>query len=55
MLDFKQDEENVNVRRWIDEYVAVLEYEIERVSIQEEREDFQDGGASGSENDRDCS
>ncbi|MCP4401866.1 MAG: hypothetical protein GY801_31770 [bacterium] len=40
MLDFKQGEENAHVRRWIDEYVAELEYEIEQATIEEERRGF---------------
>ncbi len=38
LLDFKKDEDNPNVKLWIDEYVASLEKDIEREKISEERE-----------------
>ena len=40
LLDFKKDEDNENVKRWIDEYISSLDREIERARIKEEREDF---------------
>jgi hypothetical protein len=38
LLEFRKDETNANVRRWIDEYVAVLEKRIEGAKGEEERE-----------------
>jgi hypothetical protein len=40
LLDFGEEEENENVRRWINEYVSYLEQDIERARIEEERRDF---------------
>jgi len=40
LLDFKENEENENVKRWIDEYVSQLEGRIEQARIEEERRDF---------------
>lgn len=40
LLDFKKEEDNENVKRWIDEYVSLLGREIERAQIEEERDDF---------------
>ena len=37
-LRFKKDETAPNVKRWIDEYVAALDRQIERARIEEERE-----------------
>ena len=37
LLNFKKDEDNENVRRWIDEYVSVLNRRIEQEKIEEER------------------
>lgn len=37
LLEFKKDETEPNVKRWIDEYVASLDRQIERARIQEER------------------
>jgi len=37
LLDFKNGEDNENVKRWIDEYVSSLDREIERARIEEER------------------
>jgi hypothetical protein len=37
LLDFKKDEDNENVKRWIDEYVSVLIREIEQARVEEER------------------
>ena len=38
LLAFKKDEDNENVKRWIDEYVLVLNREIEQVRVEEERD-----------------
>jgi hypothetical protein len=38
LLNFKKDETDSNVKRWIDEYVAVLDRQIEQARIEEERE-----------------
>jgi hypothetical protein len=38
LLDFKRGETNADVRRWIDEYVALLDRQIEHAKIEEERE-----------------
>lgn len=38
LLDFKKDEDNANVKLWIDEYVAGLEKEIKQAKVEEERE-----------------
>lgn len=40
LLDFRENEENENVIRWIDEYVSQLERRIEQARIEEERRDF---------------
>lgn len=40
LLDFRKDENNENVKRWIDEYVARIDKEIEQAKIEEERDDF---------------
>jgi len=40
LLQFKEGEPNHNVRRWINEYVAALDRDIERSRIEEERDDF---------------
>lgn len=40
LLDFKIEEENQNVRLWIDEYVGELNKHIERAKILEERDVF---------------
>ena len=36
----KPQEENKEVRLWIDEYVSILDKNIERARVEEEREDF---------------
>jgi hypothetical protein len=38
LLGFKKGERNENVKRWVDEYVASLNRQIERALIEEERE-----------------
>ena len=40
LLEFKAGESNKHVQRWIDEYVAIIEKEIESAQIREEREGF---------------
>jgi hypothetical protein len=40
LLDFKKDEDNENVKRWIDEYVSSLDRYIERAKIEEERRGY---------------
>lgn len=40
LLNFKQEEDNENVKQWIDEYVNSLDKEIERAKIEEERRGF---------------
>jgi hypothetical protein len=37
LLDFKRGEDNENVKRWIDEYVSALKWDIEQAKIDEER------------------
>jgi hypothetical protein len=37
LLAFKKDEDNENVKRWIDEYVSVLSREVEQARVEEER------------------
>jgi hypothetical protein len=37
LLAFKKDENNENVKRWINEYVLVLNHEIEQARVEEER------------------
>jgi hypothetical protein len=39
LRDWKRDEENHNVLLWNDEYMRAVEYRLERVTIEEERED----------------
>lgn len=36
LLDFNKEEDNENVKRWIDEYVSSLDREIERAKIEEQ-------------------
>jgi len=38
LLRFKETETNLNVTRWIEEYIESLEKDIERARIMEERE-----------------
>lgn len=38
LLEFRKGETNENVKRWMDEYVASLDKQIERARIEEERE-----------------
>jgi hypothetical protein len=40
LLEFRKDETNANVKRWIEEYVRGLEGEIARAKIAEERRQF---------------
>lgn len=40
LLEFKREEDNENVKRWIDEYISSLDRQIERAKIEEERDDF---------------
>jgi hypothetical protein len=40
LLDFRKDEDNENVKRWIDEYVTRIDKEIDQAKIEEERDDF---------------
>ncbi|MGH8546130.1 MAG: hypothetical protein ACREX3_21415, partial [Gammaproteobacteria bacterium] len=37
LLDFRRGETNADVRRWIDEYIALLDRQIEHAKIEEER------------------
>jgi len=37
LLDFRKDEDNENVKRWIDEYVSFLNREIDQAGVEEER------------------
>lgn len=39
LLDFRKDEDNENVKRWIDEYVSSLDQQIDREKISEERDE----------------
>lgn len=38
LLEFRKGETNANVKRWIDEYVASIDRDIDRARIEEERE-----------------
>jgi len=40
LLDFKKQEPNENVKLWIDEFVSILDSDIEREKIEEERRGF---------------
>ncbi len=40
LLNFLEEEENENVRRWINQYVSEIEERVESARIAEEREDF---------------
>jgi len=40
LLDFKKDEKDENVIKWIDEHLGILEQDIERAKIAEEKEQF---------------
>lgn len=40
LLDLRKDEDNENVKSWIDEYVSRIDREIERAKIEEERDGF---------------
>jgi hypothetical protein len=37
LFDFKKDEDNENVRLWIDEYVSALSRQVEQARVEEER------------------
>jgi hypothetical protein len=38
LLAFRKDEIDQNVKRWIEEYVTILDRQVERARIEEERE-----------------
>lgn len=40
LLAFRGEEQNENVKRWIDDYVALLDEQIERAKAEEEREEI---------------
>jgi hypothetical protein len=40
LLDFRKMEKNENVKLWIDEFVSILDFDIERERIEEERRGF---------------
>src|SRR3990167_8740971 len=40
LLEFKKEENNENVKYWIDEYVSSIDKRIEQARIEEEREGF---------------
>jgi len=40
LLQFKNEETNKNVKQWLDEYVSILDEEIKRAKIEEERTGF---------------
>ncbi len=40
LLDFEKEEDNENVKQWIDEFVSELERRIKRARDEEEREDY---------------
>ena len=40
LLEFKENEHEVVVRKWVDEYTQIIDQEIEREKIREERNDF---------------
>jgi hypothetical protein len=40
LLDFREGEENPNVKRWIDDYVESIDRQMEHAQAEEEREDF---------------
>ena len=40
LLDFKKEEKNENVRRWIDDYISSIDRRIEQAKIEEERDDL---------------
>jgi hypothetical protein len=40
LLNFKAQETNRNVRRWIDGYVAIIDKEIHHAQVREERDEF---------------
>ena len=40
LLEFEKEENNENVKRWIDEYVSSVDKRIEQTKIEEEREGF---------------
>ena len=40
LLDFNKVEHNENVKRWIDEYIAILDEQIKQARIEEERRGF---------------
>jgi hypothetical protein len=37
LFDIKREEDNENVKRWIDDYVLALGWDIEQARIEEER------------------
>lgn len=40
LLDFKKEESNQDVKRWIDEFISLLDRDIEQAKIEEERDIF---------------
>jgi hypothetical protein len=40
LLKFKEEEDNKNVKQWIDEFVEILDKYIARARIDEERQGF---------------
>ena len=40
LVKFKAGESNKNVQRWIDEYVSIIDKEIDRAYVREERDEF---------------
>lgn len=42
LLKFKHGETNRKVRRWINEYIGIIDRKIERARVQEERQDSQE-------------
>lgn len=40
LLDFRKEESNENVKRWIDEFLSLLDRDIEQAKIEEERDYF---------------
>ena len=40
LVEFKKDEDNPNVIKWIDQYIEILKGQIKRAEVEEERDDF---------------
>jgi hypothetical protein len=40
LLEFRKGEDNENVKKWIDEFIAGLEHDLEDAKVREERRGY---------------